>query len=159
MQNVKDGFSLQPDRLQQPIASACRRCPPLFLQRTSWAAPGLQHWGTPPRLTANWRRSLRKPFYWTATDCIRGWDCGRSTHLVRFGHQWYWLKWYNRLLSTTSIWVYQLLSPIIVLRYRKRKIPFSWCSWSKVLKIWLLISASSAPITLALRFLLNLLRQ
>ncbi|XP_055707158.1 uncharacterized protein LOC129804106 isoform X3 [Phlebotomus papatasi] len=58
-----DGFSLQPDRLQQPIASACRRCTPLFLQRTSWAAPGLQHWGTPPRLTANWRRSLRKPFY------------------------------------------------------------------------------------------------
>lgn len=59
----KGGFYRQPERHLQPIAGVCERCRQQQSNTISWAAPGISHWGTPPKLTAIQQRSFRGPFH------------------------------------------------------------------------------------------------
>lgn len=61
----KGGYYHQPERHLQPIAAVCERCKQQqsYTNSVSWAAPGLSHWGTPPRLAATQQRSFRGPFH------------------------------------------------------------------------------------------------
>lgn len=60
------GSYRRPHQQERPIVGVCERCrqqQPILSNSLSWAAPGLSHWGTPPKLTAIQQRSFRGPFH------------------------------------------------------------------------------------------------